>query len=369
MKTFNEALEQKLQASLYNNFERENYDEDRYGKLVAKQEGMMDIAKYAVKKAIGWKKSETAQAYLKLIDKYQSKLQIMWQHFNAQDKGLLVELVAYRLLGYQKIKLARNSSAYWENIEKAQSLKISGETYDPHFMGHILNRFDLNPIGFDVNFFFSAGGVAIDYLTEQYAYKLDGKNFIEVEKGDVVLDFGACWGDTALYFAAKTGSEGKVYSFEFIPDNMKLFTKNVALNPQHANQIELVPHPVSNKSGEIIYFKDNGPGSRIESNPFKEQTGSTTTISVDEIVKEKNITKLDFIKMDIEGTEPRALEGALETIRKFRPKLAIATYHSMEDFVNIPTWILDLNLDYEIYLGHYTIHHEETIIFAKPKNK
>ena len=73
--------------------------------------------------------------------------------------------------------------------------------------------------------------------------------------------------------------------------------------------------------------------------------------------------------MDIEGTEPFALKGAEKTIRKFRPKLAIAIYHSMGDFINIPKWILELNLDYEIYLGHYTIHSEETIIFAKPRIK
>ena len=70
--------------------------------------------------------------------------------------------------------------------------------------------------------------------------------------------------------------------------------------------------------------------------------------------------------MDIEGAEPLALKGAIETIRKFRPKLAIAIYHSMEDFVNIPIWISGLNLDYELFIGHYTIHTEETICFAKP---
>ena len=73
--------------------------------------------------------------------------------------------------------------------------------------------------------------------------------------------------------------------------------------------------------------------------------------------------------MDIEGAEPSALEGAIETIKKFKPKLAIAIYHSMDDFVNIPNWILDLNLGYEIFIDHYTIHAEETVCFAKPRNK
>ena len=71
--------------------------------------------------------------------------------------------------------------------------------------------------------------------------------------------------------------------------------------------------------------------------------------------------------MDIEGTEPNALNGAIETIKKFKPKLAIAIYHSTDDFVNIPNWILDLNLNYELFLGHFTIHSEETVCFAKPR--
>jgi hypothetical protein len=68
--------------------------------------------------------------------------------------------------------------------------------------------------------------------------------------------------------------------------------------------------------------------------------------------------------MDIEGAELKALEGALETIKKYKPKMAIAIYHSMDDLVNIPKWIAGLNLGYKMHLGHYTIHSEETILFA-----
>ena len=72
--------------------------------------------------------------------------------------------------------------------------------------------------------------------------------------------------------------------------------------------------------------------------------------------------------MDIEGAEPIALKGAIETIKKFKPKLAIAIYHSFDDFVNIPNWILSIDLGYEIFIDHYTIHTEETICFARIKS-
>ena len=89
------------------------------------------------------------------------------------------------------------------------------------------------------------------------------------------------------------------------------------------------------------------------------------TSTIDDIVARNDVPRLDFIKMDIEGSEPAALEGARETILRFRPKLAIAIYHKASDFVGIPNWILDLNIGYRIFIDHFTIHSEETVCFAK----
>ena len=141
------------------------------------------------------------------------------------------------------------------------------------------------------------------------------------------------------------------------------------LNAHYNNRIQLIENPVTDTTGQKVYYQDFGPGSTISTTPFTNQTGSTTTISIDDFVDSYNISKVDFIKMDIEGAEPAALRGAVNTIKKYRPKLAIAIYHGMEDFVNIPTWLKDLNLGYDFYLGHHTIHAEETIIYANPTIK
>ncbi len=71
--------------------------------------------------------------------------------------------------------------------------------------------------------------------------------------------------------------------------------------------------------------------------------------------------------MDIEGAELRALKGAEETLKKFCPKLAIAVYHRINDFWTIPKYIDALGLGYRFYLRHFTIHSEETILFAHAK--
>jgi FkbM family methyltransferase len=375
MSKFKETLERKVSKSLKNNFGKENYDEFRYGEYVVpnkpNKKPLFQRVKSLIKKIIGYNPERKIylEAVHKSIEGHEKGLEKLWPNLNNNDRGLLVSLLVYKALGFRKVKLERNNPEYWNAIEKAKSLADLNDTYDPKFMHFILNKFDLSSIGYDVKFYFSEIGVAIDYIIEQYAYKLNNKTIVSVESGDTVLDVGGCWGDTALYFANKAGENGKVYSFEFIPDNIKLYNINKSFNPNLSDRIHLVENPVSDISEQKIYFKDNGPGSKVAFEPFEEQTGTTRTISIDDFVKNNNIEKVDFIKMDIEGAEPLALKGAIETIKKFRPKLAIATYHSMNDFVNIPNWILDLDLDYEIFLGHYTIHSEETVCFAKPRTE
>jgi FkbM family methyltransferase len=373
MKEFKQLLEHKIVESLVNNFGIENFDEYRFGKystfLEQNSLSVLDRLKNIIKTIIGYQtpKPSYVEYALKLVQPYEDSISVIWSKIGEFEKDLLVSLIAYRTLGYTKIKLARNNQDYWDAIEKAKQLANNEDKYDPHFMHFILEKFELNPIGYNVKLYFSEIAIAIDFIIEQYALKREGKKIISADEGDVVLDIGGCWGDTALYFASKVGENGKVYSFEFIPDNIKLFNINTSLNENLLPRISLIQQPVYNEPNVPIYFKDNGPGSSVQFQPFDGQSGETITTTIDSFVNEKKLSKVDFIKMDIEGAEMSALEGGIETIRKFRPKLAIAIYHSLDDFFNIPNWILALGLDYEIFIDHYTIHAEETICFAKPK--
>ena len=95
--------------------------------------------------------------------------------------------------------------------------------------------------------------------------------------------------------------------------------------------------------------------------------------TIDKFVEENNIEKIDYIKMDVEGAERNILEGAIKTIRKFKPSLAIAIYHGgklfMEDFYNIPIFIKNIiNEDYEYYIRTFHPAGLETILFCKPKD-
>ena len=90
----------------------------------------------------------------------------------------------------------------------------------------------------------------------------------------------------------------------------------------------------------------------------------TPTITLDEFVRERKLPRVDFLKMDIEGAELQALKGAAETIRTFRPKLAISLYHREADLVTIPDYLNGMGAGYGFRLDHFTVYGEETVLFA-----
>lgn len=278
-----------------------------------------------------------------------------------ESQDLLVELLAYRMFGFRKVKLRTNNHRYSEMQRRIESSAMSSDSHALSvFSG--LKHFDLKEFGYNIRIDYTVEGIMMDFVLEQYACH-SGKT-IQAMAGDIVLDVGGCWGDTALYFADKVGRDGHVYSFEFIPRNVKVFQCNVDLNPEFRSRISLVENPVFSKSNLSVYYLDKGAGSKVSMKPLKHMTGTVMTLAIDDFVSRNQLSKIDFIKMDIEGAELAALEGARKTIQRFKPKLAIAIYHSIGDMGRIPNWILDLNLGYTIHLGHYTIFEDETVCFA-----
>ncbi|WMO14140.1 FkbM family methyltransferase [Pseudoalteromonas piscicida] len=207
-----------------------------------------------------------------------------------------------------------------------------------------------DPIGFTINF-----------KLQQYAYQ----NRVVIENGDVVLDCGAANGDTALYFTAYGAS--KVYSFEFLKENIIKFNNTMLRNKAFSNLIELVERALWDESNIRLSFSENGNATSVQKCSSNE--GDTVqTITIDEFTAQKG-THVDFIKMDIEGAELNALRGAKETILKYKPKLAICVYHKDDDLVSIPDFIDSLNCDYEMYFDYYTDTGAEAVLYARAVDK
>jgi len=361
---FRDLVIKELENSI-GNFYYDNYDHRRFGRIAF---SAVDKVRNRLKSTLFSKLNSrsTTLMYMErcinLFSEYDQRLERLFDLLQDDySKHLLVKLIAYKILGHEKVKLPLNTQEYWSKLEKIEKFKNLDKPIDTGFLGWNLNKFDLNEFNVNVHIYLRPAGILHEFILEQYNYK----NQIVAEKGDTVIDAGACWGDTALYFANKVGNDGKVVSFEFIPGNIDIFKRNLSLNEDLKSIIELIPNPLWENPDRTIYYSNNGPASQVRFEKFDGFQGSTNTRSIDDVVSEKRLSKVDFIKMDIEGAEPFALKGAFQTIQKHKPKLAIATYHSLDDFVNIPIWIDDLNLGYKIYLDHFTIHWEETVIYAK----
>lgn len=367
--TFSTALIKIILESLGNNF-NDNYNEFRYGPQIEK-----------IRKEPYWKKlirKKLRQKHfvyctpldiisaVSCFDKHICKFEYLYNILNDEkSKDLLIKILAYRLLGHKKIKLPTNNSDYWRSLSHIDSIANKEDFVEKEFSENWkLYRFNLNQIDLPFDLYYTSGGVYIEFILKQYEYHSDDFT-IKVQKGDVVIDAGGCWGDTALYFANEVGSSGKIYSFEFMPNNLAIMERNLSLNPKLNNTIVIIKSPLWDKSDINVYYTDNGPGSSVVIDKEDGSTGKAITISIDDFVVRNDIEKVDFIKMDIENAEIFALKGAEKTIKRFKPKLAIALYHKVDDFYDIPNFINSLNLGYKFYLGHYTIHAEETILFAK----
>jgi len=275
------------------------------------------------------------------------------------SKTILIELIALRICGSSKVQLSIETDTY-ENYHQIVSKLEDKKTFlQADFRGWRLNLFDLNEIGYNKKLYCRVFPVVTFFLQEQYA-NID--NHIQVEENDIVIDAGGCWGDTALYFSEKA-KKGKVYSFEFIKSNIEIFKKNISLNPE-ADNIEIIDKPLWSRETDFFVL-DNGPASQVsdvKKEGFNEQVKS---ITIDQFSKNKKLTSIDFIKMDIEGAELDALKGGEDTLKTYKPKLAIALYHNSLDFESIPKYIDSLNLGYKFHLGHATPGLNETILFAK----
>jgi FkbM family methyltransferase len=218
-------------------------------------------------------------------------------------------------------------------------------------------------LGIPLKLYLSPAGVYNQFIVEQYKC-VSSQATIAVEADDVVIDAGACWGEASLKFAHNSSPGGLVYSYEFVPRNLDVFRKNLGLNPQFSNRITIIERAAWSESDKIMNYFDSGPGSRV--NFDQENKDCVKTLSIDDLVDLEKITRVNFIKMDIEGAELQALQGAIKTIKKFRPKLAISIYHKPPtDYFEIPEFLLSLEVGYHLYIRHYTIHAEETVLYAK----
>lgn len=176
---------------------------------------------------------------------------------------------------------------------------------------------------------------------------------------EIFLDVGCYDGNSSINFKKWCG-EHEYFIYAFEPDSRCIETCILNLNNQKINY-KLIPKGVWSDEMQISFFYSDYGDSCI-----CRECGSVgiPVISLDKELQDERVT---FIKMDIEGAELQALIGAKKIIRKNKPKLAISVYHKKEDIFEIPQVILEYYSGYTLYLRHYSIDSNETVLYAIPK--
>lgn len=281
-----------------------------------------------------------------------------------KSRETLVEVIAFRILGNRHIRLSTNNSKYSDLIDtltRKNTTNTRAQKFD--VLDGWLGEYTISNNPKKITLVAHKLNILNTFLLEQYAYRNVLSCSVETEEGDIVLDGGGCFGDTALYFADKTGANGEVHVFEFSPKNLNIMERNLDKNPHLKSIIKVNKNALWKNSDEKLNFSESGPGTSLLNSTFLKPF-TANTISIDDWAKINEIKKIDFIKLDIEGAEEACLLGSRHVIQTYKPKLAVALYHSLEDFVKLPKLIDSYYPDYKFYLGHFTIHSEETILFA-----
>jgi FkbM family methyltransferase len=208
-------------------------------------------------------------------------------------------------------------------------------------------------------------------VTEVYLYfNTDIVNFTNDE---VLVDCGAYNGDSAIAFinsCRKHHADYKhIYCFEPEPSLYSQLVDNMAKYPNvttfnsglwtHSTTLSFANTEIE-RPGATRVIRDSGD---IHFSDEKVANSHIRVTSIDEQVQDDEVT---FIKMDVEGSETEALQGAKSVIKRCTPKLAISIYHKRNDIFEIPLLIHSIYPGYRFYLKQFSNALSETVLFAIP---
>lgn len=226
-----------------------------------------------------------------------------------------IGLKAYLFLKYFSIKVYNHF--FWQSRnERAKKKYPKPFVYESEYGFKTI--LDLHK---DVDRFFYLNGFESDYIS--YYYKM-------VKKGAIVFDIGANIGLFSLIAATKMSNEGAIYAFEPAEMPHKQFENSIKLNDYTIINLEKLG--VADQVGKISFnvCEDDAYNS-LGNKPMKEikEIIEINVTSVDTFCAEKNIEKIDILKMDTEGAEYLILEGGKRIFSAEDAPIIFSEYNRM----------------------------------------
>ena len=267
------------------------------------------------------------------------------------EKGFkkIFAVTEYRILNDAYFKNKKNIQAIKDNVLEVIDI-LEDERSKKIMFTQIKNWFD-----FDVD----TEGYEGIFTNDQY-YPSD---IFKLSARESFVDVGAYNGDTVIDFIKKTNNQfDSIFAFELDKKNFKEMESVVdKLAAPVKKKIKLYNLGLLDEEKEV-YYETGGSG--VQStfiNVINSASDCGKTVRLTDILKNEKVT---FIKMDIEGSEIKALLGAEEIIKRQKPKLAICVYHKPEHLWEVPLYVKKIVPEYKIYIRHHNPLEYETVCYA-----
>lgn len=184
------------------------------------------------------------------------------------------------------------------------------------------------------------------------------RDLVTFQPDGTYVDGGAFDGDTIhKYLDAARGKVGRIIAFEPDPATFDRLKSNFAGD----GRIEPIKAGLYSRTDVLRFVNDSSRAALLSG------TGDiqVPVVSLDEVLGGEPV---NYIKLNIEGAELEALDGARQSISRHHPILAISAYHAPDHLWRVPELILSIHPDYTLYLRQQDGGAVETVIYAIPKS-
>jgi len=174
------------------------------------------------------------------------------------------------------------------------------------------------------------GPILITGLPEPNATNLLYAQLLELPPGSVVIDAGAYCGASSLLFAQQVGPAGRVIAIEADPANFKALLQNTASNAT----ISCVPAALWSSRGTLVFASEGNMGSAVQADGGTVRPGAARVevpaLTLADLIDRFELSRVDGIKLDIEGAEYEVLPAIGDIVRRFRPRIVFELHAGSE---------------------------------------
>lgn len=161
----------------------------------------------------------------------------------------------------------------------------------------------------------------------------------------VMVDGGAFKGDSAALYAGTLPSLTTIHAIEA---DARTF-RHLSAYAENETRCSVIPHhgALWDSDGELSYTSSASRGSGNAGQNHRAKVVTVPSLTIDTLCRDMDV---DLIKLDVEGAESEALRGAVETLERCRPAMAVSLYHRTEDLWTLPLWLHERLPEKKLYL-------------------